>query len=441
MTTSRVFTKNAGKIIEEALRDSRIIAVQQPVNGSDFERGLDALNNIAKHWQTQDINLWLKEEAILPLITSQAKYLLGPSGAECADANDFNNTTLTAALTAANTVITVASSTDMVAAPNILTSDPTDSVQGWSAINAATLSVSSGLVVTNVASSAGGADYTLATTAGETYRVRFNFTLGTSSSVVFSLLNVATVANTVTLTGSGNDNELVITASTAEIIFRVQNVSTTTGHTSTTFDLTYIEEGSGSRIGILQTDGTRHWDYVLNVDSATSIDIENGMASAAADAASVYFYTTKLSRPMRILSARYASSITGSEIPTNRWAREEYFDQPDKDASGTINQWYYSPQITDGDLYVWQVASSDDNILRITYVKAALVYTENTDELEFPSEFYIPLKWAISADLGPSYGVKQDRQMVLEAKAASTLEEALGHDNEMASMIIQPEFN
>ena len=79
MTTSRVFTKNAGKIIEEALRDSRIIAVQQPVNGSDFERGLDALNNIAKHWQTQDINLWLKEEAILPLITSQAKYLLGPS--------------------------------------------------------------------------------------------------------------------------------------------------------------------------------------------------------------------------------------------------------------------------------------------------------------------------------------------------------------------------
>ena len=70
MTTSRVFTKNAGKIIEEALRDSRIIAVQQPVNGSDFERGLDALNNIAKHWQTQDINLWLKEEAILPLITS-----------------------------------------------------------------------------------------------------------------------------------------------------------------------------------------------------------------------------------------------------------------------------------------------------------------------------------------------------------------------------------
>jgi hypothetical protein len=441
MATSRVLTKNAGKIIEEALRDSRIIPAEQPVQGVDYERGLDSLNNIAKFWQTQDINLWLKEEALLPLVTGQQKYLLGPNGAECADANLSFNTTLTAALVATDTVVTVASSADMVAAPNILTSDPTDSVQDWSAINSATLSVSSGLVITNVAATAGGADYSLATTAGETYRVRFNFTLGTSTSVKFSVLNVATEADSVTLTASGTDNELTITASTTEIIFRIENVTTTTGHTSTTYDLTYVLEGSGSRVGILQTDGTRHWDYVLNVDSATSIDLENGMTSAAADGASVFFYTTKLSRPMRILSMRYASSITGSEIPTNQWSREQYFNQPDKDSTGTVNQWYYSPQITDGELYIWQVANSDDNILRFTYVKAALVYTENTDELEFPSEFYQPLKWAIAADLAPSYGVKPERRMELKQEAYESLEAALAHDNEMASMQIAPDFN
>ena len=245
MTTSRVFTKSVGEIIEEVLRDARIIAAEQPVNGSDFERGLSSLNNVAKSWQSQDLNQWLQEEAVLPLITSQKKYLLGPGGAEAADANLFFNTTLGAAGSATDTVITVASSTNMVAAPNILTLDPTDSTQDWTAINSATLSISSGLVVTNVSSTAGGADYALATTAGETYRVRFDFTLGTSSSVAFSVLNVSTVAATVTLTSTTPNNELTITASTAEIIFRVQNVSTTTGHTSTTANLEYVDEDTG----------------------------------------------------------------------------------------------------------------------------------------------------------------------------------------------------
>ena len=440
MTTSRVFTKSVGEIIEEALRDARIIAAEQPVNGSDFERGLSSLNNVAKSWQSQDLNQWLQEEAVLPLITSQKKYLLGPGGAEAADANLFFNTTLGAAGSATDTVITVASSTNMVAAPNILTSDPTDSTQGWTAINAATLSISSGLVVTNVSSTAGGADYALATTAGETYRVRFDFTLGTSSSVAFSVLNVSTVAATVTLTSTTPNNELTITASTAEIIFRVQNVSTTTGHTSTTANLEYVDEDTGSRIGILLTDGTRFWDNVLNVDSATSIDLLSGLSGAATNADSVYFYTTKLSRPVRVLSIRYASTITGSEIPTDKWARSDYFDQPDKDAQGTVSQWYYSPQLIEGELFVWQVANNDNNILRLTYMKAALIYSETTDNLEFPSEFYLPLKWAIAADMAPSYGVKPERRLEIKQEAVISLENALGHDSDDSSMRIQPDF-
>ena len=186
MTTSSILAKTAGKIIEQALRDARIVAVEQPIQDIDNQRGLDALNNVAKYWQTQDINLWLEDQGVLPLIVGQARYLLGPNGAESANADDFFNTTLGAAQVAADTAITVASSANMTAAPNILSTDPTTSVQDWTAINSATLAVSSGLLITNVSSTAGGADYTLPVTVGQTYRVRFGFTLGTSSSCAFS---------------------------------------------------------------------------------------------------------------------------------------------------------------------------------------------------------------------------------------------------------------
>jgi hypothetical protein len=441
MSTSRVFTKNVGEIIEESLRDARIIAVEQPVLGIDFSRGLTALNNIAKFWQNQDINLWLMEEAVLPLVTDQRKYVLGPNGAECANADVFFNTTSGAAHVTNDTVITVTSSANMVAAVDILTADPTDSTQDWDAINSATLSVSSGLVVTNVSSTAGGADYDLEATIGQTYRVRFDYTLGTSSSCAFSVLNGTTVADTVTLSSTTADNELTITATSGTIVFRIQNVSTTTGHTSTVANLQYVDEVTGSRIGIELDDGTRYWDNVLNVDSSTSIDIVNGITSASASGLSIFFYTTKIDRPMRLLGARYSDSITGSEIPTDPWSRDQYFDQPDKGSTGTINSWYYSPQLTDGDLYIWQVAGSVKNIFRFSYMQAALVYTETSDNLAFPSEFFVPLKWAIAAEVGPSYGVKTERQLVLESKAVDKLEEALGHDTGDTSMMLQPDFD
>ena len=95
MTTSSIFTKTAGGIIEEALRDGRIIPVEQPVQAIDNKRGLDALNNVAKYWQTQAINLWKQEQAIIPLVVDQQRYLLGPATGddEASDSDDFFNTT------------------------------------------------------------------------------------------------------------------------------------------------------------------------------------------------------------------------------------------------------------------------------------------------------------------------------------------------------------
>lgn len=443
MTVSAVLTKTAGQLIEQALRDARIIPVEQTVQNIDNQRGIDSLNNIAKYWQTQDINLWLEDQGVLPLVVGKARYLLGPDGDESANVDDFFNTTLGAAQVTSDTAITVASSTNMTAAINILPTDPTTSTQDWTAIGAATLSVSSGLVITNVGGVAGGADYILPATVGQTYRVRFGFTLGTSVSCAFSVLNGATVADTITLSGSNASTDLTITAVNDTITFRALNTSVVVGETSTVASLQYVDDVTGSRIGFEMDDGSRYWDYVLNVNSATSIDITTGLSGGAASGLSVFFYTTKLERPMRLLrkGCTYSDSITNSEIPVNRWARSQYLEQPDKLSTGTINQFTYQPKLNNGVLHVWQVAGSVNNIFRFNYVRPAKVYSETTDTLDFPSEFYMALKWAVAADIGPSYGLNDARQVILETKAITSLEDALGHDTEMDAMILQPDFN
>ena len=250
MAITSILTKTAGDIIEEALRDARIIPAEQPVQNSDYARGLTALNNVSKYWQTKGPKQWLIGRAILPLVVDQKKYLIGPDGANCTSETDFYSTTTTVALVATNTAITVATTANMVEAPNILTTDPSDSTQDWTAINSATLSVSSGLVVTNVASTAGGASYELDTTIGVTYRVRFAYTKGTSSGAVFTVLNGATVADTLTLTASATGQELTITAVDETIVFKMVNSSSTTGHTNTVYCLAVLPNGnlvSGSK--------------------------------------------------------------------------------------------------------------------------------------------------------------------------------------------------
>ena len=439
MATSRVFSQTTGELIRRALLDARIIPAEQPVQQIDFERGLDSLNYVVKGWQAQDLNLWLKEEAVLPLNVGQRMYELGPDGAECADANNFYSTTLGSAAALNDTAITVADTTGMNAASDILNSDPTAGTTDWTAINGATLTA--GLTITNVGGLAGGADYSLPVTVGKTYRVRFDYTLGTSSSCTFSVLNGSTVANSVTLNATTSDNELLITAVNSTITFRIENVSTTVGETSTVSGLQYVDQFTGSRIGICLDDGTRFWGNVLNVNSLTTLDLVSGITGAAAVNNTVYSYTEQLFRPLKVLNSRYASSLTASEIPSNQWSRQEYFEQPDKDSQGTVVQWYYSPQTQRGEYYVWQVANSVNSLVRFTYMKPALVYTEIEDELEPPSEWYQALKWAIAADVAPSYGIPDDRQLVLEAKAADFLEKVLGFDNEYSSMYFQPDFN
>ena len=66
------------------MQDARIIPAEQPIKAKDFNNGLVSFKLVFKHLQAQGPHEWTKEEAIIPLVKGQTKYVLGPDGDDVA---------------------------------------------------------------------------------------------------------------------------------------------------------------------------------------------------------------------------------------------------------------------------------------------------------------------------------------------------------------------
>ncbi|MEE9398668.1 MAG: hypothetical protein V3V23_00185 [Dehalococcoidales bacterium] len=441
--TSPILNTTARSLVEGAYRATGITPARQAVKPYEVQRGLDVLNLIIKHWQAQGIHLWSKTEAIIPLNVGQRLYKLGPDGDEIAEEQSFFFTNTEADQLTGDTLISVFDVSGMTVPSSILSFSPTDSTQDWTAINSATLgSDGTRLTITNGAAIAGGAEYTLATTIGQEYIIQFDYEVGTSSSATFSAVS-GTTLDSITLSAN-TTGELRFTANSDSVVFRAENVSTIDGQDTVILNLLYFDIATGSRIGIQLDSDIRTWSHVISTDNTVdppTVRISEGLPSDSANESIVYTYDIPIDRPLRILQTRYADFITGSEIPTEQWSREEYFDQPDKDTSGTVVQWYYSPQLNNGELYVWQVASSVNNVLRFTYTRPLDISTDLIDDADIPAEWANPLKWNLAKELAIERKIPDGRYVRIAEKAAETLDLALDYDTEQSYIVFQPDYS
>lgn len=191
-------------------------------------------------------------------------------------------------------------------------------------------------------------------------------------------------------------------------------------------------------IGIALEDGTRHWSTISSISSG-SVTIANALPSAAAIGAGIYVYSSKIDRPIRVLSGRGATTHAGDEKDVILETRESYFKIVNKtDRSSSTNSFYYSPQLTNGRLYVWQAPENCNQVLRFTFVKPQYVNQDQTETVLIPSEWFLAFKWAIAYELGVSYGIDPNRLITIAQKAESSLSQVLGNDEEYDSFNFQP---
>ena len=214
------------------------------------------------------------------------------------------------------------------------------------------------------------------------------------------------------------------------------SVAALTGATTVTLSAA-LNVSAGDEVGVYLESGDFHWTTATVASTGVTVTLTNALPSNAAASARVYVYTNTITRPLRIINAQYAWRITDSEIPLIPFSQNEYFEQPDKSTQGATSQYYYSPQLVSGDLYVWPTAQSNLNVLRMTYVRPLTVAVNNIDSPDFPDEWFEALGYLLATRIMDEYGVETERQAAIKLKADEALSNNLAFDNDASPLRVE----
>lgn len=188
-------------------------------------------------------------------------------------------------------------------------------------------------------------------------------------------------------------------------------------------------------IGIKLDDGSIQWTTIVS-STSTTVTITDALTSVASEDNYVFFYTTKINRPLRIIKANSYNISAGTEIPLTPIAYSDYFDLPNKLSTGdTPVQWYYDPQITAGDLYIWPVPENITNLIKIKYQRPFADLDSATDNVDFPQEWLDAIVYNLAVRIAPFYS-KYEEMNSLAPLAVSLLDKVLTFDNDPSDIII-----
>lgn len=193
-------------------------------------------------------------------------------------------------------------------------------------------------------------------------------------------------------------------------------------------------------VGIELDDGTRQWTTISSVDSSTQITVAASLTGAASSGNTVVAYTNKIAdRPLRILDMRTVDlNNNKNSIPMQIIGYDEFFNIPVKTTDGRPFNFYYDKQLGSGQLYVFPQPDDVDILLEFTYHEAIEDVDSASDDLDFPTEWTLPLIYCLSAELALAYGKFQELQF-LEGKAREYKDIVKNFDSDEAPLFILPE--
>ena len=197
----------------------------------------------------------------------------------------------------------------------------------------------------------------------------------------------------------------------------------------------------GDKIGVELDDNTRFWTTISIINGSTQVTIADGLTSASKSGSTAFTFTSLINRPQRVLSCRRNTFGQDNEIPVLSWSRDQYFNQVNKLSRGTVVNCYYSPQLGDGRMYVWQTANSVNDLLRFTFERPMQDLLIGDDNLDIPTEWLEAVIYGLAFRLADDYNVPLAKADRIGQKANQFLDDLLGWDEEMESLNLQPDFN
>lgn len=111
------YSMDRDTIIRRAMQLANIVNLNQASRGDDHAFAVDIFQSMIKLWQAEGIQLWNRRQATLFTAYQNEQYSISNSGSHCA--NTFVNTTISAAESSGQSIISLTSTTGMNVADNI----------------------------------------------------------------------------------------------------------------------------------------------------------------------------------------------------------------------------------------------------------------------------------------------------------------------------------
>ena len=187
-------------------------------------------------------------------------------------------------------------------------------------------------------------------------------------------------------------------------------------------------------IGIEQDDGTLHWTTVSSVTDSDTVVIASAITDDCAVDNYVYFYTTKIDRPLRIIEA-WISDADSNDRPVNIIGKQEYSGLSNKVTDGAVVAIHYDPQLTTGQLYVWPQTSDVTDTLELVVHRPIEDMDDSNNNFDVPVEWLEPIVWGLAWRLCPDNGIDLNRKQDIERNAKEFLEDAEAGDIEHGATV------
>lgn len=159
---------------------------------------------------------------------------------------------------------------------------------------------------------------------------------------------------------------------------------------------------AGDYIGVILTSGNVHWTTIASVTDSDTAVLTTGLATAAAAGNDVYWYTTKMYRPLDIIHAFIRNG--NDDYTLKKETRDEYWMRPRKNWSSRPTAIYYEPTLSNGTMYVNYQPTDFTETLEIVYRRPYEDFDSAANTPDLPQEWYEAIKWNLALRLAPEYG-------------------------------------
>jgi hypothetical protein len=156
-------------------------------------------------------------------------------------------------------------------------------------------------------------------------------------------------------------------------------------------------------------------------------------------------YDINSNKPLKVIQGflRNMSVDPYVDIPMQPLSRQEYNMLGSKFSTGTTNSYFFNPKVEYGELSVFLTPDTNTSVnynLIIVVQRELMDMTKPTNNFDFPSEWFLALKWGLMSELASSYDKPLADRQYYDAKAKFFKDELVDWDVENASVFFVPDI-